>query len=107
MDPDSREKAAFITHNGIYEFNVMPYGLMNSPATFSSIMSQVMRGIQWQYVLSYVDDVLIFSSSFDQHLVHLDSVFQRLRQAGLRLKPEKCHFAKRKLHYLGHVTMYK
>lgn len=66
-------------------------------------MMKVLRGISWKYVLCYVVDVIIFSSTFGDHLKHLEEVVKRLRNAGLKLSPNKCFFVQKKLHYLGHV----
>lgn len=81
----------------------MPFALSGAPATFQILMMKILRGISWKYVLCYVDDVLIFSSTFDEHLKHLSEVFKRLKEAGLKLSPNKCYFAQKKLYYLGHV----
>ena len=103
LDPESREKSSFICAEGIFSFNKMPFGLNGSPATFQSLLMKVLSGISWKFALCYVDDVIIFSASFDDHLKHLNEVFDRLRKAGLKLSPSKCHFAKHKLTYLGHI----
>ena len=103
MDPASKFKAAFITHDGIYEFNRMPFGLRNAPMSFQMIMSQILRSLNWKRVLCYIDDILILSKTFDDHLCHLRQMFQRLRDAKLTLKPSKCHFAVAKVTYLGHT----
>ena len=81
----------------------MPFGLTNAPATFQRLMDTVLRDILWQYVVVYVDDINIGSRSFEEHLLHLEQVFLRLRQAGLKLSPEKCFFFEQKLPFLGHV----
>ena len=104
VDSDSKEKTAFITHNGLYEFNVLPFGLCNSPATFQRLMTHALRGLEWDICLVYIDDLIIFSRTFDDHLQHLELVFKRLRKAGVRLKPSKCHFVQSKVEYLGHVV---
>ncbi len=103
LDDDAKEKSAFITYNGIYSWNTMPFGLMNAPATFQSLMTQIFRGINWRYVLCYIDDIVIFSSTFEEHLQHIGEVFQRLRNAGLKLTPSKCYFAQKHIKYLGHI----
>lgn len=103
LSDESKSRAAFITYDGIFEFQTMPFGLQGAPATFQHLMMKVLRGISWKYVLCYVDDVIIFSATFDDHLLHLEEVFKRLRNAGLKLSPNKCYFAQKKLHYLGHV----
>ena len=104
MDEDSKEKTAFITHNGLYEFNVLPFGPCNSPATFQHLMTHIMRGFEWSICLVYIDNLIIFSCTFDEHLQHLEQVFKRLRDANVRLKPSKCHFMKPEVEYLGHVV---
>lgn len=102
MDEGSKEKTAFITHNGLYEFNVLPFGLRNSPATFQRLMTHALRGLEWDICLVYIDDLIIFSRTFEDHLHHLEQVFKRLREAGVRLKPSKCYFVQTKVDYLGH-----
>lgn len=100
---NSKEKAAFITHSGVYEWTRMPFGLRNSSITFSRVIGQVLQGLNWKNVLAYVDDILIFSKNFDDHLKHLNQVFDRLRKANFTLKPSKCHFGVKQVKYLGHV----
>ena len=103
MDKESKEKTAFITHKGLYEFNVMPYGLTNAPATFQRLMDIVLAGLKWQCCLVYIDDVIIYSPTFEQHLIDLEKVFQTLKEANLTLKASKCCFCRREMKYLGHV----
>jgi hypothetical protein len=92
MDPMDREKTAFITRYGIYEFNVMPFGLCNVSATFQRLMNYIYKGIAYKYVIVYLDDTNIFSKTFNNHLKHLREVFTRIRKAGLKLNLEKCNF---------------
>ena len=101
---EDRQKTAFSTHMGLYEFQVMPFGLANAPATFQRAMQNTLRGCQWEICLVYLDDVLVFSRTFHEHLERLQIVFDRLRQANFTLKPSKCHFFKREVQYLGHVV---
>ena len=103
LEESSRGKTAFITPMGKYHYKTMPQGMRNSPVVFQSLMDLVLRGIQFKYVMVYIDDICIFSSSFDQHLVHLREVFSRLRKANLKLHPKKCKFAVQEVNYLGHV----
>ncbi|CAC5404335.1 Retrovirus-related Pol polyprotein from transposon 297,Retrovirus-related Pol polyprotein from transposon opus,Retrovirus-related Pol polyprotein from transposon 17.6 [Mytilus coruscus] len=103
MDDETRHKSAFITRNGVYEFLRMPFGLKNAPISFQQLMSNVLRGLNWQFVLVYVDDILVLSRSFEEHLSHLEQVFTRLRDANLTLKPSKCLFAAKEVKYLGHI----
>ena len=83
---EDREKTAFVTQDGLFEFYVMPFGLCNGPATFQRLMDMVLTGLQWTNCLVYLDDVIIFSHDFKSHLDNLQYVFQRLRSAGLKLK---------------------
>ena len=103
LDPETRHKSAFVTHDGVYEFTRMPFGLRNAPMSFQMLMSQVLKGLNWKFVLCYIDDILVFSSTFDEHIEHLGQVFQRLREANLTLKPSKCKFAVEQVVYLGHT----
>ena len=99
-----RHKTAFITPDGLYEFLVLPYGLTNAPATFQRFMDSVLAGLKWNILLVYLDDINVFSSSFEKHLLDLEQVFERLRQANIKLKSSKCHFFERKILYLGHIV---
>ncbi|CAF4673584.1 unnamed protein product, partial [Rotaria socialis] len=103
MDKNSREKTAFVTHKGLFEFNVMPFGLTNAPATFQRLMDIVLAGLKWQCCLVYIDDVVIFSPTFEQHIIDLEKVFQALQSANLTLKASKCQFCRREMRYLGHI----
>ncbi len=107
MEETSQEKTAFITHNGLYEFRVMPFGLCNVPATFQRLMEVILHKLVNRGCLVYLDDILVFGATFDEHLENLTQVFSRLRDAGLCLKPAKCHLAKMEVEYLGHVVSHK
>ena len=103
MEPTDKQKTAFSTTKGHFEFNVMPFGLTNAPPTFQRLMECVLAGLSGAHCLVYLDDIIVFSTTFEEHLQRLVSVFDRLRAAGLKLKPKKCHFAKQQITYLGHV----
>lgn len=79
-------------------------GLKNSPLTFQRVMEAVLRGLNWKFSLAYLDDIIVFSKTFSDHLSHLRQIFDRLRTAGLKLHPAKCSFAKREIRYLGHIV---
>ena len=81
----------------------MPFGLCNAPATFQLLMEQVQAGLHWTSCLVYLDDIIIFSRSISEHLCKLYEVFTRLKKAGLKIKPTKCHLLQKSVHYLGHV----
>ena len=100
--PLDRHKAAFLTHDGLYEFNVMPMGLKNSPATFQRMMDTVLSGLQWRFALAYMDDVLVYSKNIEDHFSHMTQVLNRLLEAGLTIKPKKTHVFAPSLRYLGY-----
>ena len=104
VNPEHREKTAFCTPEGLFEFNVMPFGPCNAPATFQRLMDSVLAGLHWKTCLVYIDDIIVVGKSFDEHLCNLQAVFERLRQAGLKLHPCKCHLLRHKVTYLGHVV---
>lgn len=81
MHPRDREKTAFTSRFGLYEFNVMPFGLTNAPATFQRLMDRVLQDVLWKFALVYIDDVTIFSSSFEDHMIHLEEVLRRIQAA--------------------------
>lgn len=107
MHPDDREKTAFSNGNGLWQFNVMPFGLCNAPATFERLMESVLKGLHWKTCLVYLDDVIIFSSTFDEHLRNLEEILQKLSNAGLKLSPKKCQLFRKEVKYLGHIISSK
>ena len=104
MDEESREKTAFVTHSGLYEFVVMPFGLCNAPATFQRLMETVLADLIRDKCIVYIDDILVMGETLEDHLQNLKRVLQRLTEAGLKLKPAKCHFLQKKVEYLGHIV---
>ena len=80
----------------------MSFGLTNAPATFQRYMDAVFAGLKWNCLLVYIDDILIFSPTFEAHIKDVETVFNRLAEANLQLKPTKCHFFQKELVYLGH-----
>ena len=98
-----KEKTAFRTSSGqLFEFNQVPFGLCNAPATFSRLMDRVLAGLHWETCLFYLDDIIVFSSTWEEHLARLREVFERLRHAKLKLGATKCTFAAKEVSYLGH-----
>ena len=83
----------------------MPFGLCNAPATFQRDIQQILSGLGGTspFFCAYIDDILVFSDNVQQHMQHLQQVFERVRSVGLLLRPKKCHFAQRSTTYLGHV----
>uniref|UniRef100_A0A914H3L2 RNA-directed DNA polymerase n=1 Tax=Globodera rostochiensis TaxID=31243 RepID=A0A914H3L2_GLORO len=103
MDPESIDKTAFVTEFGLHEFIVLPFGLSNAVATFQRFMTHLFEGLINDFVFIYIDDILVASESWDKHKEHLSTVFQRIREAGLKLKISKCAFSAGELPFLGHV----
>ncbi len=101
LEDGSKEKTAFTVDNETYEFNVMPFGLTNAPSTFQRMMNGLLKGLTWRRCLVYLDDVIIFARSFDELLVNLEEVLKRIKEANLKLQPEKCVFGAKKVRYLG------
>ena len=98
-----KAKTAFRTSSGqLYEFNQVPFGLCNAPATFSRLMDRMLSGLHWETCLFYLDDIIVFSSTWEEHLARLCQVFERLRHTNLKLGAEKCTFAAKQVSYLGH-----
>lgn len=96
-------KTAFKTHEGLYEFKVMPFGLTNAPATFQSIMNRMLTAYLRKFVLVFMDDILIYSSTLEEHGDHVRQVLQTLADHQFVVKASKCEFAQTKLEYLGHL----
>ena len=102
MDEESKDKTAFKTPFGLYEFEVMPFGLRSAPATFQRMINHVLRDC-WSFARAYIDNIVVFSSSWEEHLTHLHKVLNCLQEANLTIKMSKCQFGRIKVHYLGHV----
>ncbi|CAF4199625.1 unnamed protein product [Rotaria magnacalcarata] len=98
-----KEKTTFVTYNGIFHFNVMPQGLKNAPSSFRRIMYELLVNTRWDFCLVYIDDVIVFSQTFDQHVAHLNEIFSVLYNANLQLNPQKCSLFKDEINYLGHT----
>ena len=103
MAEGSREKTAFITPQGLFQFTVMPFGLQGAPATFQRMMDRLVSSMA-EFCVAYLDDLVIFSSSWEEHLSHISHVLTALRDAGLTAKPSKCQFGMDQCVYLGHVV---
>ena len=101
---EDRHKTAFITKYGLFEYLVMPFGLCNAPSTFQRCIELVLRGLQWNILLVYLDDIIVMATYFDEHLERLEEVFKRLLAAGLKMKPSKCELFKTEVLFLGHTV---
>ena len=103
MSEKSQQYTAFtIGSMGIFEFLWMPYGLCKAPATFQRLMQNCLGELNLTYALIYLDDVIVFSQTEEEHLTWLQAVFEHFREHGLKLKPSKCHFLWKEIAFLGH-----
>jgi hypothetical protein len=103
IKPEHRNKTAFITARGLYEFVVMPFGLCNAPATFQRLMDEVVLPEYRDFIETYIDDLMTHSATFEEHLTHLDILYKQLRKHKLIVKLTKCNFAQLEVKFLGHI----
>ena len=103
MCEKDKEKTAFCTYDGLYQFKVMPYGLTNAPGTFQRLMNKILKDFAWNKCLIYLDDVFIYTMTFLEHLEALEGILKKIEAAKLKLQPSKCHFATNKVKFLGHL----
>jgi len=103
VKPEHQVKTAFICEFGLYEYIRLPFGLCSGPATFQRFLNYTLRSVLYKFALCYLDDVLVFSRTFSEHIEHLSVVAKLIFEAGLRFHPKKCFFAKELLEYLGHI----
>ena len=104
MTEEAKLKSAFVTNGGLYQWKVMPFGLCNAPSTFERLMEKVLAGLTWQICLVYLDDVIVYSETVLEHIDRLEVIFQKLKKAGLTLKPKKCNLFRKQVPFLGHVV---
>ena len=102
--PDSMDKTSFVTRRGTIRFRVLSFGLSNAPAVFQRLMDLVMAGLTWEICLFFLDDIIVMSKTFEQHLERLNLVLDRLRKANLKIKPSKCHFFQERVKFLGSLV---
>ena len=99
---NSKAKTAFVTPFGKYQFEAVPFGLAQALAYFQQLISIVLQGCS-DFAMAYLDEIIIFSKDETEHLQHIEVIFQKLKEAGLKLKESKCDFFKKEIHYLGHL----
>ena len=104
LEPEDRDKTTFICRDGSFHFITMPFGLCNAGATFQRLMDVIMSGLAFEACLVYLDDIIVFSSTLDQHMDRLTAVLKRLQDAGLKLKPSKCDVLRKSVEFLGHIV---
>ena len=98
--PEAAEKTAVIINKGKWKFHLLPFGINLGPSTFSHVLGKVLMSCH-NFALNYLDDIIIFSRMWEEHLVHLEEVFKQLKYADLKIKCSKCRFFKSKVYYLG------
>eukprot|EP01088_Endostelium_zonatum_P003701 TRINITY_DN1489_c0_g1_i1.p1 TRINITY_DN1489_c0_g1~~TRINITY_DN1489_c0_g1_i1.p1 ORF type:complete len:1387 (-),score=354.22 TRINITY_DN1489_c0_g1_i1:3213-7373(-) len=103
IDEKDRKYTAFATKRGKYQFRCLPQGFVNSSSIFQRTMNLILAGLGWEYLVVYVDDILVFSKSFEDHLLHLRNLFNKLREYKLVVKISKCEFARKEILFLGHL----
>jgi transposase InsO family protein len=104
LDPETSHKTTFMTTEGSYSFKRLPFGLKHAPAIFQRMMDMTLAGLKWHTCLTYIDDIIIFSRTEEEHLKKLETVLGRLAAANLSVKLPKCSFFQEKVIYLGHVV---
>ena len=103
LEDESKIKTAFSTKNGQYCFKRMPFGIAAAPATFQKLMVKVLGELNWKEAVVYLDDILIFAKDKKEHLKRIEHVFSKIKESGLRINPEKCHFLVERTKFLGYV----
>ncbi len=104
MDRRDIDKTAFVTRQGLFRFTVMPFGLCNAPATFERLMELVLKDLNWKICLIYLDDIIVYGAGFYPALDRLKTVWRRIREASLKLKPTKCCLMRAQVPFLGHIV---
>ena len=99
---EDKQKTAFTTRSGRWEYNVLPMGIMNAAPTFQRNMEMMLSGLLWKKCIIYIDDVIIFGETFEEHLQNIEEVLDRMRTYGVLAKPSKCQFCQKEVTYLGH-----
>lgn len=102
IKPEDIEKTAFRTHRGLYQFKRLPFGLRNGPSVFQRVMQGILAPYLWLFCLVYIDDIVVYSKSYEDHIEHLDKVLEAIEKAGITLSPSKCHLFYPSILLLGH-----
>ena len=104
MSTDAKRMSAFVTHEGLFQFRVMPFSLCNAPATFERLMDRMLCGMRWSRCLVYLHDVISFGASISEALARLEEVLCRLSDFRLQLNAKKCTFMQTEVAFLGHIV---
>ncbi|GFW80921.1 retrovirus-related Pol polyprotein from transposon 297 [Trichonephila clavipes] len=103
MQDEAKPLTAFVTHSGHYQWKVMPFGMKNAGSTFQKSMDNALL-LHRKYCRSYIDDVAIYSTTWNEHLDHIAKVFKSLQEVGLKVNLEKCAFGRKSVKFLGHIV---
>ena len=103
VEEEDRDKTAFVCHAGLYRYKRMPFGLQNAPATFQRTLDILLLPFKWLSCLVYLDNVIVFSETVEEHFAHLDAILSATKAAGISLKLSKCSFFTKTIKYLGHL----
>lgn len=98
------EKTSFVTHNWLYRYNCLPFGLKQEPATFGWAMYDILATVKWQHVLVYLGDIMILSLTFGSHSKHVKCILRLINEVGMELKLEKCYLSSNAIDYFGRVA---
>jgi transposase InsO family protein len=104
VSPNDQDKTTFTTHRGLFRFKRLPFGLVSAPATFQRALDVILSSVRFQCALTYLDDIIVYSTTFGQHLLDLHTVLSLLKAAGITLKLSKCKFAAPEVPYLGYIV---
>ncbi|GET62049.1 putative retrotransposon protein [Rhizophagus irregularis DAOM 181602=DAOM 197198] len=104
MKEEDKEKTAFVCSKGLFEYNVMPFGLTNAPATFQRLMDEILEEYINDFVVVYIDDIMIYSENLKDHMEHVEKVLKKLQENNLIIKLKKCRFLERNIEFLGHIV---
>ncbi len=104
LDEESRELTGFATRSQFWRWKVLPMGIMNSPSAFQRAMDQVLGELKWKIVMCYVDDLIIYSNTLEEHLEHIEAVLKKLQEANIYVKLAKCQFGVEEIKFLGHIV---
>jgi putative transposase len=99
---EDKQKTAFTTRSGRWEYNVLPMGITNAAPTFQRNMETMLSGLLWKKCIIYIDDVIIFGETFEEHLRNIEEVLDRMKRFNVLAKPSKCQFCQKEVTYLGH-----
>lgn len=103
MAKKDKEKTVFICSQGLFEYNVMPFGLRNAPGTFQQLMDKILKNYIGEFVVMYIDNIMIYSKNFKDHVKHIKKILNKIKEFNLILKLKKCKFGEGNIEFLGYI----